>query len=254
MDAVGRCRPVCGAGAPGGGPRTCPPLLPVCWGRPRGPWGPRAGQSATRRGPERRAPAGQRRRACGWRALVSPVWLAGVQRLRACWPPAPVGPPRGRRGRDRRLPVRRRGLPGAASRAPRGSPRRPPAPTRPRAPRACPRQARRLGWLPGARGGGAPPPRRACRAHGPEHAARRGHAGQAGGCGLGNVGRTGRTGVTATAPMRRRRRGRPRGQASRGARGALARSPCPGIALLSGSMGAMRREPPERGVPANRRH
>ena len=84
--SVGRCRPGCWAGAPGGGPRTCPPRWPGCWGRPRWPWGPRAGQSAKRRGPARRSPAGPRRRAGVCRARVSPVVLAVVQRRRSCWP------------------------------------------------------------------------------------------------------------------------------------------------------------------------
>ena len=72
--------------------------------------------------------------------------------------------------------------------------------------------------------------------------------------GWGDAGGLRSPGVKETAPMRRRGRGRLRGPDRRGARGARARSPCPGIALLSGSMGAMRRAPPERGLPANRRH
>jgi len=264
--SVGRCRPGCWAGGPGRRPPAVPPAVARLLGASAVALGP-AGR-AERQAPRVRAafpsgPAAPRVRlsrplvpGLAGRGPASALLLAPGARPEAApgAGQAPAGPPRGRRGRDRRRPGRLRGLPGAARRAQRGSPRRPPAPTRPRAPRSGPRQARLLGGLPGARGGGAPPPRRAGLAHVPEHAARRCHTGQAGGCGLGNVGRTVRPGVTETAPMRRRGRGRRRGPDSRGARGARARSPCPGIALLSGSMGAMRRAPPERGLPANLRH
>ena len=116
-----------------------------------------------------------------WSSVGAPAGPRRTPRGRAGRGPGARGAPRGRRGRDRRRPGRLRGLPCAARRAQRGSPRRPPAPTRPRAPRSGPRQARLLGGLPGARGGGAPPPRRAGLAHVPEHAARRCPAGQAGG-------------------------------------------------------------------------
>ena len=222
------------------------------------------------RAPSAAGPRGVPPRARGAaRASVAPAWP------RSCWPwssvGAPAGPrrtPRGRAGRGpgaRGAPPRTAWARPAAARASPRPPRRgPPRPTRVPPQTASAHEAARAPvWpTPGASPGRAP---RGARRRGPPsppggpcpraRARCQALSSRPGGGGwLGNVGRTGRPGVTETAPMRRRGRGRRRGPDSRGARGARARSPCPGIALLSGSMGAMRRAPPERGLPANLRH